>query len=220
MLPAGGSNGWYVGSCPNYYCDAIAAAGGNMLLPSVAGTGTWGAYSDEQMAQLVARADVWLYASDNWDSEMKPALASGTGIGEVLAASPAVQNGKVFDFMRRGTNAWFEERPAQPDRLVQDLASIISPDAAALAGAFSGATGTTPAVYSRYWWRNTATESRGAPSTVCADVAAAARLASQACPRRGSTSPLPSASGSKRPSATKTGSKRATATRTRKAMRA
>lgn len=130
--------GWYVGTCPNYYCEAVTAAGGEMVVPDVAGTGAWGAYTDDQMSELVARADVWLYASDNWDSTMAPALAGGASpIRSVLQAAPAVTGAPkaVFDFMRRGTNAWFEERPAQPDLLVQDLMAILAPDAFRLTGA-------------------------------------------------------------------------------------
>jgi hypothetical protein len=198
-----------------------------MLLPTEAGTGLYGAYTDAQMSALVGTADIWLYASDNWDSQMKPALTAYTqgtgsgnaGVGAVLAASPAISRSpqQVYDFMRRGTNSWFEERAGQPDLLVQDLTSIISPDAMALAGAFSGSYGTKIATHTRFWWRNVATETRVTPSTACADVALAAakKLASDACPRRGSTSPLPTPSGSRTPtkkaavSKTKTASKKA-----------
>lgn len=129
---------WYVGSCPNYYCEAIAAAGGEVVIPDVPGSGSWGSHTDDQMVDIVSNADIWLYASDNWDSAMAPALAGeASGIKSVLTASRAVTGASkaVFDFMRRGTNAWFEERPSQPDLLVQDLITIISPDAFALTGA-------------------------------------------------------------------------------------
>ena len=226
----GGADGWYIATCPSYQCDAVAAAGGALITPAVAGSGSYGAYTDAQMEVIASRAAIWLYSSDNWASDMAPALVTvaaggSSSVGSVLAASPAVVARAVYDFTLRGVNSWFEDRPAQPDLLVQDLADIISPNAALIAGAFKAGT-TTPAKHTRYWWRNVFTETVLAPVTTCASLEAAAALASDLCPVRGSPTKLPSrtpaatrsSSGTPRPtrssSATRSTSRSPAATRT------
>lgn len=155
----GGS--WYVGNCPNYYCDAIKAAGG-VMLPAISSSG----YTNDQMKALGAAADIWIFASDNWDSFMKAEyLNSSSPIGAVIRASPAATNQKIYDFMRKSSsNSWFQDRPSAPDALVQDLAKVINPD-------FS---------HDMIWFRNVFTEtSLSSPSATC--TSGAANLKSSAC---------------------------------------
>ena len=214
---------WYVSTCPNYYCEAILAAGGKMLLPSAPGAGEWGGYTDEAFAPLLRSADVWIYASDNWDSEVSDALARldpASALASALAASPAHAARRIFDFERRGTNSWFEERPAQPDLLVQDLAEALFPSAPALAGAFAAATGTAPARHERYWIRNVFSEPATLPAAACSDVQLLMPKApaSDACPRRGAPSPLPSRS--PMPSRSRSAARTTSPTASRSASRA
>ena len=173
----GGPDGWYAGSCPNYYCDAVAAAGGVFITPTAAGTGSYGAYTDAQMAVIAAGADVWLYPSDNWDTEMVAALADGaSSVGAVLRGSPAVRRAAVWDVLGRGINAWFEDRLANPDALVEDLAAIVRPDAAAV----TDAVGT----HAMVWWRNVNTTVAAVTGGgfTCAAPAAPSSLFSSSCP--------------------------------------
>ena len=126
---------WYVASCPNYYCQIVADAGGQLLLATSPGSGPYGGYSDVEIAPLFAQADVLIYANDNFDAEVLPFLGSSANASSprtlALAGSPAVAAGAVFDILRSGVNAWFEQRPAQPDALLQDVAAALAPFAAA-----------------------------------------------------------------------------------------
>jgi len=125
---------WYVASCPNYYCQIVADAGGQLLLASSPGSGPYGGYSDVEVAPLFAQADVLIYANDNFDAEVLPFLGSSANASDpralALSGSPAVAAGAVFDILRSGVNAWFEQRPAQPDALLQDVAAALAPFAA------------------------------------------------------------------------------------------
>jgi hypothetical protein len=194
---------WAVASCPNYYCELVAAAGGELLLPSAAGSGPYGTYTLAEVAPLMAAADVWLYPGDTWDSVVKTALpvsAGGTAstsnaaLTAALSAVPALAGAgphRVFDLTKSGTNAWFETRIAQPDAVLQDLISIITPAAyAGSAGAGAPSSAASAALllptHSRIWFRNVFTEEAGALPDVaeCTDAAAPFRLQGDACPIR------------------------------------
>jgi hypothetical protein len=168
---------WTVGSCPNYYCELIAAAGGEMIMPSAAGTGIYGTYTLAEVAPLLASADIWLYPGDTWDSVVAPALAgsgsSDAALVAALSASPAVTRRRVFDLRKAGTNAWFETRIAQPDAVLQDMAAIVSP-----------AVGDIGSRHSRIWFRNVFSESVGtiAPVHTCTDPTQPFVLQADICP--------------------------------------
>jgi len=162
--------GWTIGSCPNYYCELIKDAGGNLLTMSTPGTGSYGTYTTNEIASLIAQADIWLFTGDTWDTDIM--TSTDSVLLQAMSQSPAVKNHQVFDLQKATTNAWFETRVAQPDAVLQDIASIITPKV------FNDNN------YHRIWFRNVYTESVGTlplPST-CTDMSQPFLLQSQVFP--------------------------------------
>ena len=119
----------YSGTCPNYYCELVEAAGGEIMsLSDVTG---WGNTNYTAFYERAAEADIWVYPSQNWDSQSSMNADS-------LAQLPAVQNNATYDIMGNnrcidldcGTaNDWLESRLAEPDVVLEDLINIITPAA-------------------------------------------------------------------------------------------
>jgi iron complex transport system substrate-binding protein len=59
---------WYVGSLDTYYVKLIEAAGGEYLYIPPGTVNNYGAVTVETIIEAAAEADVWMYASDNWDT--------------------------------------------------------------------------------------------------------------------------------------------------------
>jgi iron complex transport system substrate-binding protein len=149
----------YSGSCPNYYCEAIAQAGGEIMdLSSIGDPAAWGGITNFTLFyEMAAEADIWLYPSNNWDAVSLDA--------DALSLLPAVMNDQVYDITGNNlcmdgdcdtANDWFESRLAEPDVLLEDLISIIMPE--------------VHMDHGRVWFRNVATEERGSART-CSDPA-------------------------------------------------
>ena len=51
-------NGWSVPSCPNYYCELIDAAGGDLITNFPPGSLTWGYLTDDEFLSAARDADV------------------------------------------------------------------------------------------------------------------------------------------------------------------
>jgi hypothetical protein len=117
------STGWQVYTCPHYYCQYVSDAGGEMVIPTEAGTidNAWGDnyYSDAQMEVLLATTDAWIH-TDDWEAA-KAAKAS-------VATAATTNNVRVYDIYAEG-RMWFEERQAMPDVLLQDIAKALRPAA-------------------------------------------------------------------------------------------
>ena len=60
----------YSGTCPNYYCEMIEKAGGEIIdLSGIGDPAAWGGITNfSAFYQAAATADVWLYPANNWDS--------------------------------------------------------------------------------------------------------------------------------------------------------
>ena len=60
----------YSGTCPNYYCEMIEKAGGEIIdLSGIGDPAAWGGITDfNAFYEAAATADIWLYPSSNWDS--------------------------------------------------------------------------------------------------------------------------------------------------------
>lgn len=164
---------WYVASCPGaWYCPLVAAAGGNVL--TAAGGSTQ--LTDAEFANLAATATHFVYTGSDWDANIAPTISdAASAVGAVLRAIPAVKSKQVFDILGSGVNAWFAERSAAPDAVLQDFFLALQPAAAAKAGVKG------PAVF----LRNVFTASAGSPAAAdsCADTAAPTSLLSvNTCP--------------------------------------
>ena len=157
---------WYLEACPGaWYCPIVADAGGTLIPAPHAN------YSDAEFLLLASGADVLVYTGADWTSSMAPMAASGG----LLADLPAVKSQRVFDITASGIDAWFEQRPAQPDALLQDLVLALAPAAAAAVGF-----GPNPV-----FLRNVFTGLAGSlqPLTACNQaIAAVPALASNNCP--------------------------------------
>ena len=60
----------YSGTCPNYYCEMVEKAGGEIIdLSGIGDPAAWGGITDfNAFYEAAATADIWLYPSSNWDS--------------------------------------------------------------------------------------------------------------------------------------------------------
>ena len=124
------AGGWSVGTCPNYYCEVIKAAGGEMIeYTGMVGdvVTSWGSkyLSTAQLLTKAKDADVWFHAG-NWSTR------GGTQFTAGHRDVKAVKNGRVFDTNGRGSNDWFESRVAEPDVFLRDIASALWPNHASL----------------------------------------------------------------------------------------
>ena len=123
----------YSGTCPSYYCELVQQAGGEIIdLSHLGDAAAWGAITNfTAFYEAAAAADIWLYPSQNWDTQ--------ASMGAVdLAQLPVVQKSRVYDITKNNrcvggdcttANDWFESRLAEPDVLLEDLINIITPDA-------------------------------------------------------------------------------------------
>jgi len=139
-VPGGGGNAWDAGKCPNYYCETITDAGGQLIdyngvTKSAVMWGSYSYYNDAEILSLAKDADYAIVSSyghgedkTNFD---KP------GIKAVLDQIKAFQFDhspgypRVFDTLGFGADDWFESRVAEPDVLLEDVVAAIwwSPDA-------------------------------------------------------------------------------------------
>lgn len=126
--------GWALGTCPNYYCEFAQECSATLVQSDEGNTTGFctNIYSTEQILELGATADYWIYPSDNWNETY-------SDFKDQLDTLKIVQDKKVFDIQAVGLNAWFEQRFAEYFAVLQDFCSIV---------------GTTPTVASRSWFRN------------------------------------------------------------------
>jgi hypothetical protein len=87
-------------------------------------------------------ADHWIYPSDGFSS----AEADFPELQQFVS----VQSKQVFDYLGQGPNAWFEQRLAEPDVILQDFCAVV---------------GTinleAPVPHERAWFRNVYSEAVG-----------------------------------------------------------
>lgn len=153
-----GWEAWYPGTCPNYYCELIEKAGGEVMsFDSPPGN------NHSAFFEVAKSADVWFYAGTNWGKLPSFNLSSH------LAATTAVVNNAVYDFQKAGQYDWFESRMAEPDVVLEDVISIVHP--AANQG------------HERVWWRKVdgTEEIGGVKVAKCADTRSPLVLKADAC---------------------------------------
>ena len=115
-----GTIGWSLGTCPNYYCDAIKSANATFLdYSSILNIPSGTILTDSQFKTLAEQADIWIYDGFNY--------ASALNMNTVLLNSlPVVQKNMVFGVFGRGQNDWFESRLLEADVLVEDILVALS----------------------------------------------------------------------------------------------
>jgi len=135
-LSYAGTVTWQLGACPEWYCDLVTLAGGEFVEVDSAVSHSNTNFS--ALAEIGADADVWIYPSNNWDSD--PFDSGWTMDGDTdalaaLASVPAVAHKRVFDV--RGSEGssskasdYYERRVAEPDVLLEDLVKAIWGNAA------------------------------------------------------------------------------------------
>jgi len=120
-----GNSGWVVGSCPNYYCETVEAAGGEMITTDITGSAlvwSWYYYLNNSEFLSVARdADVWLVPGVNFTETLAAER-------ETVSQIKAFTNNQVYDSMNRGSNDWYESRIAAPEAFLEDVVAILHPD--------------------------------------------------------------------------------------------
>jgi len=135
-----GISGWNVGVCPNYYCE-LAADCAAEFITSRDGTIEFFSsmlFTTEAFVELAAGVEHWIYSSTNWDTAF--ALH-----GEVLSNFKSVQKKQVFDTNGAGPYAWFEDRLAEVDVVLQDFCAVV---------------GTADPRHNRVWLRDVFTEDK------------------------------------------------------------
>merc|ERR1711994_581328 len=142
-------DGWYVGYCPNYYCSFIKDAGGTMIMAPSSSK-----LNDTEFIALTANADIWFYASNNWN-----VIVEGpNNKSMVLQQIKAYNLRNVFDYTLGGSENWFEARMAEPDLVLLDMIKVILP--------------LIRLDHTRIWWRNVTSENPGSKPSAnkCTDV--------------------------------------------------
>mmetsp|Transcript_9231 Transcript_9231/g.15352 ORF Transcript_9231/g.15352 Transcript_9231/m.15352 type:complete len:683 (-) Transcript_9231:123-2171(-) len=157
-----GVDGWSVAQCPNYYCEYAEKCSAELINSRDGTIDYFGTtlFTTEAFVELAKDAEHWIYPAGNWEE------AYGA-YSDVLDTFKSVQEELVFDNLGSGPNAWFENRLAEYDVVLQDFCHVV---------------GTADPLHERAWMRNVFTEEKGTPATTCADVSAP--LASRATPCR------------------------------------
>ena len=112
----------YAALCPNYYCDLVRDAGGDLLSSS----GTLTAMTVAQFAAMASTADVLVFTNANWNttSQYNYPFFNGTHPVEIANLN-AVRNKQVYDILGSNINDWFTSAKAEPGVLLMDLIQSI-----------------------------------------------------------------------------------------------
>eukprot|EP00934_Nitzschia_sp_Nitz4_P008356 Nitzschia sp. Nitz4//scaffold78_size91513//32288//33716//NITZ4_004922-RA/size91513-snap-gene-0.134-mRNA-1//-1//CDS//3329558109//8346//frame0 len=147
---------WSVAECPNYYCEFAEACQAEILHSTEGSVELYGAnyMTTEEFVAFGKDADVWVFPSSGFEDTL-------TMFAAELADFKSVQNQQVYDNQGSGISAWFEQRLAEPDVILQDFCQIVGHDNEALE---------TPHV--RSWLRDVYTEAIGGLDAACTDVEA------------------------------------------------
>lgn len=143
--------GWSVAECPTwqsaYYCEYAMHCGANIISrPANVGYTSGGQFwylNDTDLLEIGRDADVWVFASPNWDTMYEQKK-------EVLDQFKAVQNQQVYDTQGQGANAWFEQRLAEYEVVALDFCDIV------------GNSNPARPLHVRRWLRNIFTDPVGA----------------------------------------------------------
>ena len=79
----------YSGTCPNYYCEMVEKAGGEIIdLSGIGDPAAWGGITNfTRFYEVAATADVWLYPGNNWDST---SMDAGALVSVRLRSVPSI----------------------------------------------------------------------------------------------------------------------------------
>lgn len=147
--------GWSVAECPTwqstYYCEYAKHCGANIIsrptnvgyTPDGSLSGLYWYVTDTDLLELGKDADVWVYASQTWDTVYEQKK-------DLLDQFKAVQNQQVYDTQGQGANAWFEQRLAEYEVVALDFCEIV------------GNSNPVGPLHVRRWLRNIFTEPIGA----------------------------------------------------------
>ena len=120
---------------------------------------------DATFFEVAQDADVWLYASVNWGSDV-----ATEALADDLRTIPAYANGHVYDFLgRSGPKDWLESRFVQPDVVLEDFITILYPG--------------VHLSHQRAWWRNVFSEGEttALSASSCRDISEPFELKSDPC---------------------------------------
>ncbi|KAH9246591.1 hypothetical protein BASA81_015858 [Batrachochytrium salamandrivorans] len=113
----------YAAVCPNYYCELVADANGDLIAPAFA------YQTPSQMYALAADADVWIYTDANWNRTSAFAQPFFDGALKTQFQNlTVVQNQQVYDILGSNWADWFEDAKAQPGVVLMDLLQAIHGD--------------------------------------------------------------------------------------------
>jgi hypothetical protein len=128
---------WEAAKCPNYYCETVADAGGEIydfkdVTPEAAlcwfGTCYTSYFSDAQILSMASDADYIIFTQGHTEAVaekldmLNNIKAFQTSRGKPLGAN----SDRVFHVQGRGMDDWFESRMAEPDVLLEDLVAAIN----------------------------------------------------------------------------------------------
>mmetsp|Transcript_8350 Transcript_8350/g.13072 ORF Transcript_8350/g.13072 Transcript_8350/m.13072 type:complete len:664 (-) Transcript_8350:212-2203(-) len=134
-----GTQGWSVGKSGTYYAEYADDCSAD-LITSRAGTIPYFGdflFTTRDFVELAKTADIWIYSNSfNWDTAKELHKNAISGF-------KSVQTGQVFDSNGGGSNAWFENRLAEYDVVLEDFCAVV---------------GTASPGHKRIWLRNVYTE--------------------------------------------------------------
>lgn len=117
----GSSTDCYVAVCPNYYCDLVKDAGGDLL------TADQILLTPNQMFNYLSNADVWIYTDANFNRSSQYADPFFTGdLAVQFGELEVVKNKQVYDVLNSHWSDWFDDAKAEPGVVLMDLVQVIS----------------------------------------------------------------------------------------------
>jgi len=121
-----------------YYCSLIELCGGELLTPTVKGSGNFNNLNNAEFIDYAKDADYLFFASDNWafDTETKRILGSNwkEGEGEFEESRQYVEfddfkfikNNQVYDVQATGLDDWFESKNGELEQLGADICAVLT----------------------------------------------------------------------------------------------
>jgi ABC-type Fe3+-hydroxamate transport system substrate-binding protein len=115
--------GWYIGECPNYYCEYAEQCSATIITTPINATNFsdicgLNYYTIDEVVEIGKDADYWFYLASDWN------MTYGL-FKDKLDTMSVVQNKKVYDFQGSGPGAWFETRLAEYFVVLQDFCSVV-----------------------------------------------------------------------------------------------
>jgi len=120
-----------------YYCSLVELCGGELLTPTVEGSGPWGNLNNAEFIEYAKEADYLFFPGGSWafDVESKRILGSAWKEGPDNFESRKnveydefkfIKNNQVYDVQATGLDDWFESKHGELEQLGADICAVLT----------------------------------------------------------------------------------------------